>query len=92
MFDHLNLCIEAPEVGDMLILETKRNKGIKIAVVVKDIVYSDGAVELILQKGRNKYFNFDMYLSGESWVHKCWNLGSIKLTSGLINANLLDHC
>ena len=89
--NHLNLCVNPPVVGDVLVIETKRNKGEKVLVVVKDVVKSGDGVEVIIQKGRNKYFNFDMYQDGTGWVWRVWNLGQIKLTSGLNNQNLIDN-
>jgi hypothetical protein len=89
--NHLNSCVNPPSVGDVLVIETKRNKGEKVLVVVKDVVKSGDGVEVIIQKGRNKYFNFDMYREGTGWVWRVWNLGQIKLTSGLNNQNLIDN-
>lgn len=89
--NHLNLCVNPPKVGDVLVIETKRNKGEKALVVTKDVLFHNDGAEIIIQKGRNKYFNFDMYLEGTSWVYRVWNLGQIKLTSGLNNQNLIDN-
>lgn len=92
ILSNLNATTVPPKTGDVLVIATKRNKGEKAMVVVKDILNHGDGIEVILQKGRNKYFNWNMYLDGSSWVYKCWNLGSIKLTSGLNNTNLLDDC
>lgn len=90
VLNHLNVCNYPPSIGDVLVIETKRNKGVKVAVVVKDLVKSADGVEVIIQKGRNKYFNFNMYLDGSGWVWRVWNVGPVTLTSGLNNKNLID--
>lgn len=91
IFDFLNMCSECPEKGDVLVIETTRNKGVKILVSVKDVVVTTECAEVILQKGKNKFFNYSMYEDGNSWVWKIWNLGNIKLTSGLNNQNSMDE-
>jgi hypothetical protein len=80
---------EKPKNGDLLVIETKKNKGQKIAVMVKDIVNGD---EVILQKSTNSYFIWSMYLPGESWVWRVWNLGQVKPTTSLNNTNQLLDC
>lgn len=92
MLSELNATAKTPKVGDVLVIKTKRNKNQMVMVVVKDIISQGGEVEIILQKCRNKYFNWNMYLDGTGWVWRVWNLGQIKLTAGLNNTNLLDDC
>lgn len=92
LFSNLNATIAPPKSGDVLVIATKRNKNEKVIVVAKDVLNHSDGVEVILQKGRNKYFNWNMYLDGSSWVWRVWNLGRIKLTAGLNNTNSLDEC
>ena len=81
MFTHLNTAQNPPKVGDAIVIETKRNKGNKIILRVAGVVdYGDGK-ELIISKGRNKYFNWNMYHAGESWVWRVWNLGEVQFTA-----------
>lgn len=78
-----------PQKGDLLVMETKKSKGKRIAVMVKDVVNGD---EVILQKSTNSYFIWSLYKSGESWVWRVWNLGQVKPTTSLNNTNqLLDY-
>ena len=74
-FSNLNATIAPPKAGDVLVIKTKRNKSEKVMVVVKEIVNQGDGVGVILQKGRNKYFNWNMYLDGSGWVWRVWNLG-----------------
>tara|TARA_S200002703_G_scaffold67586_2_gene58785 strand:- start:3849 stop:4019 length:171 start_codon:yes stop_codon:yes gene_type:complete len=38
--------------------------------------------EVILSNKKNDYFNFDMFMSGDSWVWRVWALDSdIKITA-----------
>lgn len=81
MFNHVNAPDEPPKKGDTIVIETKRNKGRKVILTVDEIVRMDGCVEVIIQSKRNKYFNWDMYKNGESWVWRVWNLGQITFTA-----------
>lgn len=78
-----------PQKGDLLVIETKKSKGKKIAVMVKDVVNDD---EVILQKSTNSYFIWSLYKNGESWVWRVWNLGKVTPTTSVNNMNqLLDY-
>jgi|GEM_PF-3296195 len=66
------------KAGDILVITRKIEKEIKLLVEVKEIVNGN---EILLSRKNNDYFNFDMYVSGESWVWRVWNVGRIQLTS-----------
>ncbi len=84
-----NLCgSRVPEVNDVLIIETKKSKGKRFLVLVKDVL--DGN-EVVLQKTTNSFYNHDMYYAGESWVYRIWNLGQIELTTSVNNMNQLSE-
>lgn len=89
-FNHLNTAEKPPVAGDVLVIETKRNKGIKVMVHVKEVINNGDSPEIIIQKGRNKYFIWDMYRDGTGWVWRVWNLGQVTLTSGLNNQTMID--
>lgn len=83
MLNQLNFAnSKKPKKGDVLVIETKKTSGKKLLVSVKDVVNDN---EIILQKSTNSYFIWDMYLRGESWVWRVWNLGQIKLTTSVNN-------
>lgn len=87
MLNHLNFASEPPKKGDLLIIQTKKTKR-NIAVFVREVVNGN---EVILQKSTNSFFNWDMYMKGESWVWRVWNIGSgITPTTSLNNANQLQ--
>jgi len=85
----LNIDIEPPKVGDVLVVRTKKSGEKKILVTVKDVIKSDGDFEIILNKASNSYFLWAMYMNGESWVSRVWNLGQITLTASTNNTNSL---
>ena len=87
--NHLNFSEEPPKKGDTLIIKTKKSGDKKILVVVKDIIKSDGDIEVILNKTTNSYFIWSMYFKGESWVFRVWNLGDITHTASTNNTNSL---
>lgn len=81
----LNACgSKVPKVNDVLVVETKKSKGKRFLVSVKDVVNGN---EVILQKSTNSFYNHDMYYTGESWVKRIWNLGQIELTTSINNMN-----
>lgn len=83
MLNELNFVnSKKPKKGDVLVMETKKTRGKKLLVSVKDVVNGN---EVILQKSTNSYFIWDLYLGGESWVWRVWNLGQIKLTTSVNN-------
>lgn len=86
MFNHLNLAESIPKRGDVIVITTKKSKNKKILCKVKEVVAGN---ELVLQKSTNSYFIWDMYISGESWVWRVWNLGDIELTASINNTNQL---
>jgi len=71
-----------PVKGDVLVIETKKSRGKKLLVSVKDVVNGD---EIILQKSTNSYFIWNLYESGESWVWRVLNLGQVQLTTSVNN-------
>ncbi len=90
MFTHFNTADKPPKSGDTIVIETQRNKGKKVILKVAEVVgYGDGA-EVIVSKGKNKYFNWEMYQSGESWVWRVWNLGEVQFTATTNTMTRLD--
>ncbi|MEL7293822.1 MAG: hypothetical protein AAGJ67_18120 [Pseudomonadota bacterium] len=81
MFTHLNTAQKPPKKGDVIVIETKRNKGKKVILKVADVVDCGYGVEVIVSNGQNKYFNWEMFLTGDSWVWRVWNLGEVQFTS-----------
>jgi len=79
-----------PKEGDLLVIQTKKSKDKKMLCRVRQIVNGN---EVILQKSTNSFFVWDMYLSGQSWISRVWNLGGdITLTTSVNNLNqLLDY-
>lgn len=75
-----------PKVNDVLIIETKKSKGRRFLVSVKDVVNGN---EVVLQKSTNSFYNHDMYRVGESWIYRVCNLGQIELTTSVNNMNQL---
>lgn len=88
-FNNLNSGGELPNVGDALVIRTKKSGDKKILVIVKDIIKSDGDFEIILNKASNSYFLWSMYMDGESWVWRVWNLGNVTMTASTNNTNSL---
>ena len=77
----------APSVGDVLVITTRKSGGKKIMCAVKSVCLLSGFTEIVLQKSTNSYFIWEMYKKGESWVGSVWNLGQIKLSTA---SNSLD--
>lgn len=88
-FNNLNSGGELPNVGDTLVIRTKKSGDKKILVIVKDVIKSDGDFEIILNKSSNSYFLWSMYVDGKSWVWRVWNLGNITMTASTNNTNSL---
>lgn len=85
--NNLNSCASTvPSVNDVLVIETKKNRGKRFLVSVKDVVNGN---EVILQKSTNSFYNHDMYYAGESWICRLWNLGNLELTTSVSNTNQL---
>ena len=80
---------EPPKKGDTLIIKTKKSGDKKILVLVKDVIKSDGDIEVILNKATNSYFFWSMYCKDESWVWRVWNLGNVTHTASTNNTNSL---
>tara|TARA_B100002049_G_C15876306_1_gene289691 strand:+ start:146 stop:436 length:291 start_codon:yes stop_codon:yes gene_type:complete len=76
--------IKVPRKGDLLIIQTKKSGKLKIACEVKSVVNGN---EVVLQKSTNSFFNWDMYLNGESWVTNVLNIGKVQLTTSLNNSS-----
>ena len=80
-FNCLNLAEELPQKGDVILIRRKVDKPEdKILCKVHDVIDGPHSKEVILSS-KNDYFIWDMYLSGESWVYRVWNLGQLKLTA-----------
>ena len=90
MFTHLNTAEKPPRKGDAIVIETKRNKGKKVILKVAEVVDCGDGVEVIVSKGQNKYFNWDMYRSGDSWVWRVWNIGEVQFTATTNTMTRLD--
>lgn len=84
--DTLNCCSNIKDIkkGQLLVITRKECKTrllVKCAGLTNDN-------EVLLSVGKNDYFNFDMYLKGESWVWRVWALPSdIEITSITNNIN-----
>lgn len=90
-FNSLNITNSAPEKGDTLIIRTKKSGTDNILVLVKDVINTGDGFEIILNKSTNSYFIWSMYISGDSWVCRVWNLGNVTHTASTNNtASLLD--
>lgn len=70
-------CIIKIFKGDTLIIKDRKS-GRKFLVKAVDIINGN---EILLNKSKNIYFNFDMYLSGDSWVEDVFCLGDVEFTS-----------
>ena len=82
----LNFSSEIPKKGDVLVIKTKKSKPRKLLVHVKEVVNGN---EVVLQKSTNSFYNHDMYVSGESWVCRVWNLGNVEPTTSVNNMQQL---
>jgi hypothetical protein len=80
-FNHLNLADSVPQVGDTLIIRTKKSGSKNISCQVKEVIKSGVDIEIVLQKSTNSFFNWGMYTIGNSWVWRVWNLGKVELTT-----------
>lgn len=76
-----------PKLGDLLIITTRKSKGKRISCTVKSVVNGN---ELILQKSTNSFFNWDMFLSGDSWVTSVENIGQVVTTTA--SNSLVKFC
>jgi len=85
--DSLNACFEFSHLkaGDLIVIQRKQDKR-RFIVKIKSLANSNDLREIVFS-GRNDYFNFDMYLNGESWVHRVWHLGFIEMSSITNNMN-----
>ena len=87
--NHTNYSEFPPKKGDTLIIRTKKSGDKNILVIVKEVIESDGDVEIILNKATNSYFIWSMFYKGESWVWRVWNLGDVTHTASTNNTNSL---
>jgi len=85
----LNSTDEVPKKGDTLIIRTKKSRDKKILVLVKNVIDMGDGFEIILNKSTNSYFIWSMYIHGDSWVWRVWNLGNITHTASTNNTNSL---
>ena len=70
---------------NQLLVIQRKECGSKLLVKCHSITNDN---EVILSVGKNDYFNFDMYLTGKSWVWRVWVLGKdVKITSITNNIN-----
>jgi hypothetical protein len=80
MFDHMDSVgsIRNIKKGQLLVITRKLDKR-RILVKCAGITNDN---EVLLSKAKNDYFNFDMFLTGESWVWRVWALPSdIEITA-----------
>lgn len=80
MFDHLDSVdsIRNIKKGQLLVITRKQDKR-RILVKCAGITNEN---EVLLSKTKNDYFNFDMFMTGDSWVWRVWALPSdIEITS-----------
>ena len=87
-FTHLNTAKSIPKNGSTIAIMTKKSGHKIILCKVKGLVNGN---ELILNKSTNSFFNWDMYMAGESWVWRVWDLGEVQLTASLNNTNSLAN-
>lgn len=92
MLDVRNTTTEAPKAGDVIVIETKRYKGERVVLRVAEVLNWGDGCEIVVNKRKNKYFNWGMYLKGESWVWRVWNIGQAKLTASTNTMTNLDDC
>lgn len=80
MFDHMDSVSSIRDIkkGQLLVITRKRDKR-RILVKCAGITNDN---EVLLSIGKNDYFNFDMFMNGDSWVWRVWALPSdIEITS-----------
>lgn len=72
MFNHMDTVesISELEAGQLIVIQRRQDKK-RILVQVREILHGE---EVLLSKGKNDYFIFDMYKSGKSWVWRVWAL------------------
>lgn len=79
--DAINAEYYIPKAGDVIVIQRKADSpDRKILCKVLEVYRGSSGPEIILS-GKNDYFIWDMYINGESWVWRVWNLGSIEITS-----------
>lgn len=74
--------IEQIKVGSFLKIEGKTDKNSYKRISVKIIKKCEDLsgniwYEVIINKTKNRYFNFDMYLSGKSWAKNIFLLDGL---------------
>lgn len=85
--DRLNTIGNFSEIkkGQLLVIQRKQDNR-KILVKCVDKTNEN---EIILSKGKNDYFNFDMYMEGKSWVWSVWSLPiDVEITS--VTNNMME--
>jgi len=86
MFDHMDSVssIRSIRKGQLLVITRKQDKR-RILVKCAGITNEN---EVLLSIGKNDYFNFDMFLAGESWVWRVWAIpNDIEITAITNNVN-----
>jgi len=79
--NNCNAAIVPPKAGDVIVIQRKVDKPEQqILCKVREVVGDPLNPEIILS-AKNDYFIWNMYMRGESWVCRVWNLGPIKLTA-----------
>ena len=86
MINALNTISSIREIkaGQLIVIKRKQDK--RMILVKCQCITNDN--EVLLSVGKNDYFNFDMYMKGESWVWRVWALPSeVEITSITNNLN-----
>ena len=86
MLNHMDLILSIKNIkkGQLLVIQRKQDDR-RILVRCADKTNDN---EVLLSKAKNDYFNFDMYMTGDSWVWRVWALPSdIEITAITNNIN-----
>lgn len=86
MFNHLDSTESISQIkkDQIMVIQRKQDKR-RILVKCAGITNDN---EVLLSKAKNDYFNFDMYMTGESWVWRVWALPTdIEITAITNNVN-----
>jgi len=90
MLNNLNICTDVADihVDDLLVIQRKRDDRM-IIVKVADVINKSrpGSEEILLSRRKNDYFIWHMYMSGDSWVKRVWNIGQVEITNITNNMN-----
>ncbi len=69
--NYQNLCTNHNDIQEDSIVIIRDDSGLNKLFRVRKVKISEDGVEIILSS-RNKFFNFEMYKNGKSWVRGVW--------------------